>query len=456
MLYLWTWLQTIGSFLFRLDNDSIPDQEALDVFRHWTGRLGEGLRDSLQDPSLDAVTLDRRVAWLKMLILVVAVLVISVAIWWLTRRILLVVVHRLAAKTRTTWDDELVKARFFARLANVAPALFISYCSRYVFEDFPQADAALVHVIDAVIVWIAMMVIIAFLKAVQFVLQKRPRMADKPISSYVQLGKIVTYFVFGVLVISVLVGKSPIYFFSAMGAMTAVLILVFKDTILGFVASIQLAANDMVRVGDWVTMEKYGADGDITEINLTTVKVKNFDKTITTIPTYAFIADSFKNWRGMEESPGRRIKRAVILNVTSVKFCDQAMVDKFKKIELVKPYLIDREKEIAEYNRVNNIDKSELVNGRHLTNIGVFRAYMTAYLKQNKELNHDMTLMVRQLDPTELGVPLEIYAFSKDKNWANYEYIVADIFDHILSSVPHFELEIFQNPTGADFQQLGG
>mgnify|MGYP001551382049 FL=1 len=236
-------------------------------------------------------------------------------------------------------------------------------------------------------------------------------------------------------------------FFTALGAASAVLLLLFKDSILGLVASIQVSMNDMVRIGDWITFEKYGADGDLIEISLATVKIQNFDKTITTIPTYALITDSFKNWRGMQESGGRRIKRALIIKQKNIKFLTPSEVNKLKEIQLLHDYLNLRNEKIAKYNQENNIDKSLLVNGRNLTNIGVFRKYMESYLSNHSALNKNMTMMTRQLAPTPQGIPIEVYVFSSDKRWKNYEYIMSDIFDHLLAAVTYFDLEVYELPT---------
>ena len=234
--------------------------------------------------------------------------------------------------------------------------------------------------------------------------------------------------------------------------MAAILLLVFKDSILGFVASIQLSGNDMVRVGDWVTVNNYGADGDVIEINLTTIKVQNFDKTITTIPTYAFISDAFTNWRGMENADGRRIKRAINIKIDSIKFCSPELLERFKKFDLITNYIEDKQKDISEFNKNHNVNKSELINGRHLTNVGLFRIYIEEYLKNNPNINNEMTCMVRQLPPTEFGLPIEIYSFSKNKVWVEYEAIMADIFDHLFAATSNFELEIFERPSGSDFR----
>jgi miniconductance mechanosensitive channel len=236
--------------------------------------------------------------------------------------------------------------------------------------------------------------------------------------------------------------------------MAAVLILVFKDTILGFVASIQLSANNMVNVGDWISMPKYNADGDVIDIGLNTVKVQNWDKTIATIPTYALVSESFNNWKGMEESGGRRIKRSINIDMKSVGFLDQDQIEKFRKYYLLADYITAKEKEIAEYNSSLEVDDSVVTNGRRMTNLGTFRAYLENYLHNHPKVNQDMTLLVRHLQPTDKGMPLEIYLFSKDQVWANYEAIQADIFDHILAIMPQFGLRVFQSPTGDDFQKL--
>jgi miniconductance mechanosensitive channel len=271
----------------------------------------------------------------------------------------------------------------------------------------------------------------------------------------VQVAKITIYIIGAILVLSMIIGKSPITILTAFGAATAVILLIFRDTILGLVASIQISANDMVRLGDWVTMEKYGADGDVMEINLTTVKVRNFDKTFTTVPTYSFIADSFKNWRGMQSMGVRRIKRSINIDIGSVKFVSEEMRDRFLTISRVKDFVISRQAEIDKFNADTGADKSILINGRHMTNLGVFRRYALQYLMDNPKIDQKETVMVRQLQPTETGLPLEIYAFSSDIAWVNYENIQADIFDHLLAAAEMFELRIFQNPSGGDFHYLG-
>ncbi len=387
-------------------------------------------------------------------LLLILALGIGFVLWWVTRKILLEVIHRLAYKSKTKWDDYLVKNRFFAILAHLVPFLVIDSMIQTVFFDFERLSDFLIRATDIVIIVISLYIVIRFLNTARDVLVEKPRLKDKPIESYFQLGKIVITLLFIILMISVAFKIDPLVIFTSMGALTAIILLVFKDTILGFVGSIQLAANDMIRIGDWVTMEKYGADGDVVEINLATVKIQNFDKTITTIPTYSFISDSFKNWRGMMDSDGRRVTRSINVKIQSVKFCSSELLNKIGEIELIRDYIELKEKEIETFNAQNNVNKSVLLNGRNQTNLGIFRYYMTKFLESNTEINNDMTLMIRQLEPTNSGVPLQVYAFTNTKDWPLYESIIADIFDHLLAASAYFDLEIFEQPAGSDMRSL--
>jgi miniconductance mechanosensitive channel len=301
-----------------------------------------------------------------------------------------------------------------------------------------------------VIIWILM----AFIKAGSDLLKGKPGFRGKPIDSYLQVIRILLYLFGTVLLFSNLTGKSPVAFFTAMGAISAVLLLMFKDTIMGFVASIQVTTNDIVRIGDWITMPKYGADGDILEINLTTVKVQNFDKTITTIPTYALISDSFQNWRGMRQSGGRRIKRAVNIKQSSIRFLREDELPKFEQIQLLTSYIQHRQKDIAKHNTRINADKSLLVNGRNLTNAGLFRKYIDSYISNHSGTNKRMNIMVRQLAPTQHGLPIEIYVFANTIIWAEYEHIMADIFDHIIAAAPYFSLQIYEMEGAGDVKTV--
>lgn len=392
--------------------------------------------------------------YFKSATLFIITLIICITAWYLTRKILLGFINHVAKRTEARWDDILIKHGVFSKLAHIIPAIVVNIAAPYVFGGFPALVPVAKVSTDVFIVAIIIWSLNAVVTAVTEILQRVPSLEDKPLESYSQLVKVIIILIGGVLIFSMLLGQSPLAFIGAMGAAAAIFMLIFKDAILGFVASIQMSAYNMIRVGDWVSMPNYNADGDVIAINLTTVMVQNWDKTITTIPAYAFISDSFKNWRGMQESGGRRIKRSISIKMSSIRFCDDKMIARFKNFHLVQDYIEQREKEIETYNTENKVDKSELINGRHMTNIGIFRVYATHVLQRNKHLNQDMTLMVRQLDPTEKGMPLEIYCFSADKAWVNYEGIIADIFDHLIAAIPAFDLEIFEAPTGRDFKSL--
>lgn len=394
--------------------------------------------------------------YLKFAVLVVSLFIICYLAWYLTKRVIVNVIHKIFLKTKVTWDDEFVHQGVFNKFAHIVPAIIVNIAAPYVFGDFVDLIPAVMLITDIYIIAVIVWSINSVITSATRILSGTALFKDKPMGSYSQLVKVIVFLIGGVLIFSLLLGQSPLAFLGAMGAATAVILLIFKDAILGFVASIQMSVYDMIRVGDWVSMPKYDADGDVIAINLTTVMVQNWDKTISTVPAYAFISDSFKNWRGMSESGGRRIKRAVRIKISSIKFCDQEMVTRFKKYQLIKDYVESRQKEIDEYNSKHGADKTELINGRHMTNIGVFRHYAQNYLLTNPKLNHEMTTMVRQLEPTEKGLPIEIYCFSADKAWVNYEGIMSDIFDHLLAAIPAFELEVFEEPTGNDFARFIG
>ena len=381
-----------------------------------------------------------------------AMLILSALVWWISRTVMLSIVHYLADRSRTPWDDFLVSNKFFKALAHLVPLLFMDYFLSIVFFAYPQALTFCLRLVDFLIVFAVLISVLRLLNSIRDVLKTKESLKDKPIQSYIQVSKIILSIFFVIVMLSVLFNKTPAFFLTSLGAMTAIIILVFKDTILGFVGSIQLATNDMVRIGDWVTMERFGADGDVIEINLATVKVQNFDKTITTIPTYSFISDSFKNWRGMEESDGRRIKRAILIQIDSVKFASQELLERFKQAPIMSGFIEERQAEINKYNQENGIDPTS-IQARKQTNIGLFRAYLVYYLKNNPNVNTDMSLMVRQLEPKEFGVPIEIYCFSKIKEWEQYEIIVADIFDHVFASIHQFKLSIYERPSGNDFRK---
>jgi len=384
-------------------------------------------------------------------------LFVVLALAWLAnlivKGIILRGVRHAVKKTNTKWDDALMERRMFTRLSHLAPAVVLYATAPIVFAGFESAINTMRLVSTVYMVLVGLFVVDAFLNAVIDIYRTYEFSRRLPIRGFVQIVKIMIFFAAGVIVFSVIVDRDPSKLLTGMGAMTAVLMLIFKDSILGFVAGIQLSTNKMVHMGDWIEMPKYGADGDVIDISLTTVKVQNWDMTISTIPAYALISDSFKNWQGMSRSGGRRIKRAVYIDMSSIRFCDEAMLEKFKRFGHINEYIENKRTEVAEWNRDQEIDDSELVNGRRLTNIGTFRAYLVSYLRQHPKINKNMTFLVRQLDPTSKGLAIEIYVFSSDKVWANYEDIQSDIFDHVLAAIPYFGLRVFQEPTGADFQR---
>ena len=385
--------------------------------------------------------------YLNMLILLVALLVIIFSIDLVIKRLLINAFSKFAKQSKTNFDDLLISNQAPRHVAHIIPFLIALEFVPDIFTDFPNLESIIEKGLKVFAILLTLWVVRSLLNTLKDYLKTLPRFKDKPIDSYTQVFMIFAW-ISGILSAIAIITDIPfIKFVTGMGAISAVVILVFKDSILGFVASIQVSINDMVRIGDWITMEKYGADGNVTEINLATVKVQNFDKTITTIPTYALSSDSFKNWRGMTNADGRRIKRALLIKQSGVKYLTNSDIDKLKSIQLIAPYLESKYEDIAAHNTLNNIDKSLLLNGRNLTNLGVFRKYIDAYLNNHSAINKDMMIMARQLAPTPEGIPLEIYAFSSDKRWGNYEYIIADIFDHLIAALPYFDLEVFEYPT---------
>lgn len=391
---------------------------------------------------------------IAILSMVIGAIIIGFILDKVVRFILLTVFTRLVKKTKTDWDDLLVSNKVFYAFAHLIPVLFIFYVIPLILDHHTVWVDYLERLSKAMIIIVIIVLIFRLLNVLKVIISRLESFKDKPLDSYFQLTKIIIGIILGILILSILAKTSITVFFGAFGAMTAVVLLVFRDTILGFIASIQLSANDMIRVGDWISMEKYGADGNVITINLTTVKVKNWDKTVTTVPTYSLISDSFKNWRGMQETGSRRIARSILINQSSIKFASPELIEKFKKIHLLEHYITEKEKEIEQYNQENKLDTTTVSNGRRITNIGTFRNYLVAYLKNHPKINQDLTILVRQLDPTTNGVPMQIYAFSNDIEWVNYEAIQSDIFDHVLSVIDQFELKLFQSPSGSDFKQL--
>lgn len=383
-----------------------------------------------------------------------SLVLISLLTFYIARRIFLNVIHRLTSKSKTNWDDILADQKFFRLLAYLVPSYIIYKFTPYVLEPYPDTVSLIQSVMVIYMIAVVVLVINAFLNALAIIYQDFQVAKTRPIKGYVQVAKIIVYVIGAIVIISTLFGKNPLGIIGGLGAFSAVLLLVFKDPIMGFVAGIQLSANNMLVPGDWITMPKYNADGTVIDVALTTVKVQNWDKTISTIPTYSLISDSFKNWRGMEESGGRRIKRSFNIDMKSIRFCTPEMLERYSRIEFVKEYIQLKEKEIKEYNEQNKVDNSVLVNGRRQTNIGVFRAYLKGYLHHHPAIHKGMTFLVRQLQPTEKGLPMEIYVFSKIQEWAKYEDLQSDIFDHVLAVIPQFDLRIYQNPTGEDFKGI--
>ncbi len=393
---------------------------------------------------------------------------------YLARKILISVVTKISRRTRTTWDDILVKRKVFRYIAHFIPAFIIYYTADFaspsITQELAQLSESAISMLSAdyylylegflrklaqiYFIFIVIFLFNSLLNAGLDIYNTTEYAVHRPIKGYIQLLKILVFFLSGILIIALLLDKDPTVLLAGLGAMGAVMLLVFKDSILGFVASIQLSGNNMVKIGDWIEMKSRGADGTVIDITLNTVKVQNWDRTISTIPTYSMVAESFINWKGMEESGGRRIKRAVNIDMTSIKLCDSELLNRLQKFLIIKEYIIEKEKEITEYNQKNNISDEDVVSGRRQTNIGIFRKYLEVYLRQHPMINNDMTFLVRHLQPSEKGLPVEIYVFCKDKSWARYESIQADIFDHILAVIPEFDLRVFQEPTGTDFSKV--
>lgn len=395
------------------------------------------------------------VNYLKAITLIVLVIALAWLADFLVKRVLVSIVSKTVQKTKNQWDDVLLKRRIFQRIAHWAPALIIYYSAHLIFSEIsPQLVPFIQAIVKIYMLIILMLVVDGVLESAHDIYNKLPMASNRPIKGYIQLVKILFYFVGALFIVSIILNKDISKLIAGLGAMAAVLMLIFKDTILGLVASVQLSANNMVKPGDWVVLPKFGADGTVLEITLNTVKIQNWDKTITTVPTYAMVSESFSNWKGMEESGGRRIKRHINIDMNSVKYCSEELIEKFKQIKVLESYIKRKEEEIKQFNEEKGIDSKVLVNGRRMTNLGVFRAYVENYLKNHPHIHQEMTFLVRHLQPTEKGIPLEIYVFSKIQAWGDYEAIQADIFDHIIAAIPEFDLRVFQNPSGADFKKL--
>jgi miniconductance mechanosensitive channel len=382
------------------------------------------------------------------------IIALAIVLWvidFLFKKIIVTLFETFSVKTKTSFDNYLVKSNFPKYIAHIIPFLIIRWLIPIILRDFTNWQPIATEITDVYLIILIVWIFRSIVKTTKNYLKEKEAFKDKPLESFAQVVILFLWFIGSIFIFSELTNQDILKFLTTLGATSAVLLLVFRDTILGFVASIQVSVNDMVRIGDWITLNKYGADGTVTEITLTTVKVKNFDNTITTIPTYSLISDSFKNWRGMEESGGRRIKRTLFIKQNSVKFLESKDLIELTKVDALKSYIEHRQKDIDEYNTAHGFNKEVIVNGRNQTNLGVFRKYCEIYLSTHPAINQDLTIMTRHLEPTPNGIPLELYAFSKDKRWVNYEYIMADIFEHLIAAASHFNLELYEYPTGKDF-----
>ena len=413
----------------------------------------EELIDSLREWFYAQGLTEEVATWLATGCGILLLVVLAWAANFIAKRVILELVMRVVARTRFTWDDAMVRAGVFTRLSHLAPALVINALGPGALGGSPAVLAGVSSAVSLYLVVIWILVFFALLNALHALTEQHGRMQGVPIKSIIQAVKLVAVLLAVIFALAILLNKSPVYLLSGLGALTAVLLLVFRDAILGFVAGIMISANEIVRVGDWIEMPKAGADGDVIDVSLTTVKVRNWDKTITTIPTYNLISDSFKNWRGMKESGGRRIKRSIAFDLQSIRFADEAMLERWKNIGHVRDHLDRKLAEIAADNVKLGAAANVLGNGRRLTNIGTFRAYCVSYLRSHPMIHQDLTFLVRQLQPTPQGLPLEIYVFVNDTTWSVYEGVQADIFDHLLAVAGVFELRVYQQPSGHDVQE---
>jgi miniconductance mechanosensitive channel len=410
----------------------------LDIFG-----ISEFFSKTLQKAGFSELFIYNTNAFVFILILTLLCFIVN----WIAKNVILVFVRKLIGKTPGIWNKNLLEKKLFLKLSHLAPVFVIYLLGPAFMSEYPVVVDKTYLFTSIYIVIVILLVLYSFLNVINGVYSSYEISRSRPIKGYLQGLKIVIGIISAILIFSFLLDKSPIYLLTGLGAATAILMLIFKDTIMNFVGGVQVTANDLVQIGDWIEMPKYGADGDVIDISLNTVKIQNFDRTITTIPTYALVSDSFKNWRGMVQTGGRRIMRSVTIDLKSIKFCDDEMIKKFEGINYLQEYIKTKKVEIENYNKKNNIDNASLVNGRRLTNIGTFRAYIENYLANHPSIHKDLIFMVRQLQADEKGVPLQIYAFTNDVAWKNFEKIQSDIFDHIFAVIPFFDLRVFQYPT---------
>lgn len=389
---------------------------------------------------------------------VISVLFLVLVAWiakLITREVVVRAIEHIIKKTKTSFDDYLIDNKLFRRLAHLVPAFIILLLAPVIFKMFPGVIPYVQNIAKIYIIIVFARSLGSLINSVHDMYNHLGYSQNRPIKGYVQMAHIIVYFVAFLILVAIVFNVSLLAVFGSLGAIAAVLLLIFKDTILGITASIQLSANDMVKIGDWIEMPSHNADGEVIEITLYAVKVQNWNKTISTIPPYELISKSFTNWKGMSEAGARRIKRSINIDMKSVKFCTPEMIERFRKIKLLEEYINQRTKEIEEFNKSMEWDLSSSVNGRRLTNIGVLRKYLETYLRNHPMINQNTSLMVRQLQPTDAGIPVEIYAFVNNPRWVIYENVQSDIFDHVLAIIPDFELRVFQNPTGDDFKYIG-
>ncbi len=401
---------------------------------------------------------DNWAKYINPIILLIVLAVLVFVIQYLTRFLLMNILSRFRKISRNDFLANLIKRRFPHFLAMVVPYSLVKGSTPIIFDQFPKTMLFVNKLVDIFLIFYVIWLLMSLLNAFFDTLSEKPRMRDKPLESYAQVVKMVLYSIGFILLFSILTGQETSKVLTGLGALSAVLMLVFKDPILGFVASIQISANDMVRIGDWITMPKHDADGDVFEISLTTVKIRNFDKTITTIPPYSLVSESFQNWRGMVDTGGRRLKRSVFVKQSTIRFMQDEELKELEKIELIADYIRLRSEEINEYNREKGVDKSLSINGRNLTNMGLYRQYIKNYLKNHPDIHRELLLIVRQLQPTSKGLPLELYFFTSTTVWMKYEDIVSDIFDHVTAAANYFDLELYEDisnpiigkPTGTE------
>ena len=412
--------------------------------------LGKWMNKILIDWGIDAKVADR----FDETIIAILMIAIAVGVDYLCQAILVGGMRQYTRRKPHLWNTLLMKRKVFHNLIHTIPAILVYALLPMAFMRGKELLVISQKACAIYIIFSLLLAINGILLMIMDIYDGKETMKNRPMKGFIQVLQVLLFFIGGIVIISILVNKSPASLFAGLGASAAILMLVFKDSIMGFVSGVQLSANDMLKVGDWIAMPKYGADGTVIEVTLNTVKVRNWDNTITTIPPYLLVSDSFQNWRGMRESGGRRVKRSINIDMTSVRFCTPEMLAKYRKIQLLKDYVEQTEEVIEKYNAENGIDNSILVNGRRQTNLGVFRAYLTAYLKSLPDVNQELTCMVRQLQPTDRGIPIELYFFCALKDWVPYEGVQADVFDHVLAIIPEFDLQVFQSPSGRDFQRI--